>query len=324
VTPGVPLAEVTRRDRASGREVVESVHTGHLVVTDAEGGVLGQLGDPDAVTFARSTVKPLQATACLELLGPDGPEPSASELAVAWASHRGEPAQIEAVARLLERSGTRPDELTCPAAVPDADPAAAPSRIQHNCSGKHALFALAGAALGVPREQLLDPSAPLQSAILRELQDLLGPFDAVGVDGCGAPAVALRLSRLATAYAALAGDPRFRAVRDAGFEHPDLVGGKGRLETALLSAGVLAKVGAEGVYAAGWLAEDGSPRGLAIKGADGAPRGSAAAMTTVLVDLGVVAAGCWSPPPPLGGGEPVGVVRASDTVRGLVSDPRLR
>jgi L-asparaginase II len=311
VTPGEPLAEVTRTPVVGAGDRVESLHCGHLVVIAGDGEVVGALGDPGVVGYVRSAVKPFQATACLELLARDPVPLTAAEIAVAWSSHRAEPCHLDAVGRLLARSGTDPEQLTCPPDVGDADPAGSPARIRHNCSGKHALFALAGRAIDCPRHLLLEPSGPLQRAVLGTLAEVVGPVDAVGVDGCGAPAVVVPLSSLARGFAALATEPRFAAVREAGFAHPGLVGGVGRLETALLAAGVVAKVGAEGVFAAGWIGDDGTARGMAVKAADGAVRAAAAATVEALVVLGVVAPDTWAPQRPLGGGRPQGVVRAS-------------
>ncbi|MFU8839731.1 MAG: asparaginase [Nitriliruptoraceae bacterium] len=312
---GPVLAEVTRRDVRTGVEHVESVHAGSLVVARPEGSVLLSAGAPDLAVFPRSAVKPLQAAVGLELL--DDAAPTSGEIAVAWASHRGEPAQLAAVQQLLVRAGRGPEELTCPPAVAEATPGATPSRLQHNCSGKHALFALAGRSVGVAGVALLDPDGPLQRVVLDRLGTWLGPVAGHGVDGCGAPAVVVPLHRLAAAFAALAVAPRLEAVRDAGLTHPDLVGGQGRLESALLGAGVVAKVGAEGVYAAGFLAADGSPAGLAIKAADGATRGVAAVVAFLLETANIVPPGTWVPSPPLGGGRPAGQVRPTALVHEL-------
>ncbi|MFO7962108.1 MAG: asparaginase [Nitriliruptoraceae bacterium] len=319
--PRAPLvAELTRRDVRTGVEHVESGHTAHLVVSGPDGEVVASCGDALHPTFVRSTAKPVQATACLEVLDasddPD-PGPGPAELAVAWASHRGEPVHLAAVRGLLRRSGTPPTALTCPPATAEASAGAPPSRLQHNCSGKHALFALAGARLGLSGAALLDPEAALQRRVLATLEEVFGPPLAVGVDGCGAPAIAVPLAPLATGFAKLAVEPRFSRVRDAGRAHPDLVGGQGRLESALLSAGVLAKVGAEGVYGVGWLDADGRPWGLAIKAVDGAARGVAAVTVELLASIGVVPEGTWCPPSPLGGGRPVGVIRTTGEVARL-------
>jgi L-asparaginase II len=319
VTGPAPLAEVTRTDVASGAEVVESRHGGHLVIATADAEVVAALGDPGHHTFARSTAKPFQATACLELLGAAGAHLADTELALSWASHRAEPVHLDTARRLLQRSGTAPDQLTCPPAVSEHDPGAAPSRLASDCSGKHALFALAGHHQGTPRERLLDPDGPLQRVVLEVLAAAVGPPVAVGTDGCGAPAVSVPLVRLAAGFASLHGDDRWCRVRHAGHAHPGLVGGTGRLETALLGVGVTAKSGAEGVFAAGWRAPDGSPRGLAVKIEDGASRAATAASIAALVGGGVVDASTWSPAPVLGGGRPAGAVRAVPPVHALLA-----
>ena len=42
-------------------ELVDQVHRGHIAVTDHTGKILWKLGDPERLTFARSSAKPLQA-----------------------------------------------------------------------------------------------------------------------------------------------------------------------------------------------------------------------------------------------------------------------
>lgn len=318
---GPVLVEVTRR--AGGREVVESAHHGHLVVVAPDGRVHA-LGDPDALVLPRSAVKPLQATACLELLGDVAAELTSEELAVAWASHRGEARHLAAVRRLLARSSTDPRDLTCPPGWPEAAtrwppvaPDEPPSRLRFNCSGKHAMFALAGRTLGLSGAALVDPEAPLQQHVLATLDAALGGVRDLAVDGCGAPAVRAPLVGVARAFAAVAATDRFRLVRDAGLRHPGLVEGTGRAATALLRRGVVAKGGAEGVMAAGWVDGDGA-WGLATKCADGAARGAATAAVAVLEAVGAVAAPAWRAPAPGGGGVPVGSVRATGAVVGLL------
>ena len=144
---------------------------------------------------------------------------------------------------------------------------------------------------------------------------------AIGVDGCGAPALALPLIVVARAFAALASESRFARVRDAGLAHPGLVGGheprgggvrEPLVDTALLAAGVVAKRGAEGVLAAGWRTPDGAVGGIAVKALDGAMRGAATAVVAHLEAAGLVPAGTWREAEPTGGGESAGTVRAAD------------
>ncbi len=318
---GAVLAEVTRHDGVSER--VESRHRGHLVVVGPAGTEL-VLGDPGVEVFVRSAAKPFQAAACLELLDQHGPVPAdeltPAEIAIAWASHRGEQRHLDAVRRLLARSGTAPEGLTCPPALPDADqewppasPGEPPSRLRYNCSGKHALFALTGRGLGLRGRALLDPDKPLQQHVLATIADACGPPVGVGVDGCGAPAVVLPLSGLAAGYRRLLEDDRLRRVAAAGLAHPGLVGGTDRVESALLAAGVVAKVGAEGVYGAAWRDDDGV-HGIAVKSEDGATRGAAVALVAVLAARGVVSPDVWSPPPVTGGDQVVGRVRVAPGV----------
>jgi L-asparaginase II len=322
MTGAAPIATVTR-NVATG-PVVESVHVGHVVLVAPDGEVRA-VGDADVVVFPRSSVKPLQATACLELLDPAlAADLGDDEVAVAWASHRGEDRHVAAVRRLLARSGTPPEALTCPPGWPEAAtvwppvrPLDAPSRLRFNCSGKHAMFALAGRTLGVSGPALLDPDGPLQRHLLAHLDEALGGVQGVAVDGCGAPAVLAPLAGLARAHAAVAGTDRYERVRRAGLAHPALVSGSGRLATALLRHGIVAKGGAEGVFGAGWTDADGGAWGVGVKAEDGAVRGADAATIGLLESLGVLPVGACRPEPVLGGGVPVGVVSASPAVLGL-------
>ncbi len=325
-----PLVEVTRHDVRTGREVVESVHMGHLVVVeghaDTTGGathdVTHEVGDAQHVTFPRSALKPLQATLCIELLQDAGVELDDDELAIGWASHRAEPAQLEAVRSLLRRAGVVEDALTCPrASVPD-DARATRSRLAHNCSGKHALFALTAHTLGLPTDpsSLLAHDGPLQTRLIAGLEGMLGPLAAIGVDGCGAPAVAVPLVALARAFADIASSARHGSVRAAGLAHPALIAGHERgpagtrhpvVDTALLEVGVVAKRGAEGVLAAGWHTPDGRSGGIAAKAGDGGLRGVATAVVAHLEAAGVAPPGTWREIAPRGGAGQAGTVRAA-------------
>lgn len=323
-TPVAELVEVTRRERQRGDELVESVHHGVLVVVGPDHEVVASLGDPQRPTFLRSAVKPFQATACLESLAVSGPSPGAQEIAVACASHRSEPRHLDVVRRLLQRSGTAPDRLTCPPAAGVDDPAATPVRIRHNCSGKHALFALAGTEMGAGRATWLDPDGPLQTAVLQVLDETVGPLRAVGVDGCGAPAVVAPLVGLARGFTRLATEERFIAVREAMLAHPELVGGSDRPETALLAEGILAKPGAEGVFGAAFTDARGDAYGVALKVLDGASRASATALVGLLEEHGMVPRATWTSPSPTGGGRPVGQVRIGAALRDLAAQlPRI-
>ncbi|HEU4676181.1 MAG TPA: asparaginase, partial [Motilibacteraceae bacterium] len=133
-----------------------------------------------------------------------------------------------------------------------------------------------------------EPDHPLQVAIRGTVERMAGePVGAVGVDGCGAPVLALTLRGLARAFSALVTAPAGSAARrvaDAMAAHPELVGGTHRHVTALMRAvpGLVAKDGAEGVYAA--ALPDGSA--VALKIEDGADRPRHALLVQALRGLG--------------------------------------
>jgi len=276
------------------------------------------VGDVDAPMFARSSLKPLQAVGMLRAgldLGDDG-----ELLALAQASHSGEPAHLALTRRLLTRAGLPETAL---ANTPDLplDVAASrawlaagrgPERITANCSGKHAAMLATCVARGWVTAGYLEPAHPLQLALEATLADLAGePAGAAAVDGCGTPLWPLSLLGLARAFAALVqaepGTPE-RRVADAGRAHPEIVGGTGRDVTLLMQhvPGLLAKDGAEGVYAV--ALPDG--RAVALKIADGAARARVPVLLEALRLLGVEVDPEPFVVPVLGGGVPVGEVRA--------------
>jgi len=298
------VAEVVR----SG--FVESVHHGSVAVL---GGP--SRGDVTSPIFPRSANKPLQAVGMLRA----GLVPrDESDLALISGSHFGEPVHVRRVREMLDAAGLTAAALRCPAALPHTEDArddwlrrqGGPEPILMNCSGKHAGMLATCVVNGWPLDSYLDPKHPLQVALAEAVTDLAGePIAAVGVDGCGAPVFAFSLMALAGAYARLvdAAPGSFeRRVADEMRAHPELVAGTGANDTALMRTvpGLLAKVGAEGVIAAAVPGRG----AVAVKIEDGAER----ARTPVLLDeldrLGVAL-------PPLeelvlGGGEPVGRVRA--------------
>ena len=302
----VPLVQVLR----SG--FIESVHFGSVAVTDAGGTLVASAGDPDRIAYARSSMKPLQATVSLSFI--EDPLP-AEEVAIMCASHNGEPVHLEAIASLLARAELDYSALRTPAAWPlDEESARAASGRRpelHNCSGKHAGMLLASVRAGFPREGYREPDHPLQQAVLSAVTDAAEEPLAIGVDGCGVPVHALPLRSMATLYARLAsgGLPKSDVAVAAMRGAPYLVAGRDRVCTAVMEvADVIVKVGAEGLVCAG-LPREGL--GVAIKIEDGNPRALDPAIIQALRLLGAVsddepALERFARPPVLGGGEPVG------------------
>ncbi|MEY9876058.1 L-asparaginase II [Streptacidiphilus sp. MAP12-33] len=309
------LAEVVR----SG--FVEGHHRGSLVILDADGGVDFALGAPELPVFPRSSNKPMQATAVLRT----GLELEGEFLALAAASHSAETFHLEAVRKILASAGLDESALQTPPSLSlDEDEAEAwiraggqPERILMDCSGKHAAMLAACVRNGWDTATYLDENHPVQAEARAVLEELSGePVAAVGTDGCGAPLMAVSLVALARAFRAhVLADPGTpqRRVADAMRAHPEYVAGTRRIDTWLMRAvpGAMAKMGAESVQAVA-LADG---RALAFKIDDGAKRALGPVLAAALRRMGVstpddtldrIAAA-----PLLGGGAPVGAVRAA-------------
>jgi L-asparaginase II len=295
---------------------VESVHRGRVAVTGPDGALLSSVGAEFAPMYPRSSAKPLQAVGMLRA----GLELDGALLALASASHSGEPFHVEGVRAILAGAGLDEAALQTPPDWPldDAAREAALRAGQQrapvfmNCSGKHAAMLATTVALGADVATYRDPDHPTQLAILRAIDDLASEQATnLAVDGCGAPLYALTLYGLARSFGRLAAatEGPERQVAEAIRTHPQYASGTTRDELALHRAipGLLAKAGAEAVYAVGL--PDG--RGVALKITDGNPRARAVAMAAVLQRLGFehptldeqVSA------PVLGHGERVGEIR---------------
>jgi L-asparaginase II len=309
-----PLAYVSR----SG--FVEGVHHGSAVALGADGRELVVHGQPAAPILPRSALKPLQVLAMLRAGLPLEDE----LLALAMASHSGEPFHLAGVDRILERAGAGEEALQnvedLPLGVEERlrrqRASMPPTRRSHNCSGKHAAMLLTCRLNDWPAANYLDRGHPLQQLIAATVAELAGePIAATAVDGCGAPAAAISLTGLARAFATLATAPADSPqgrVATAMRQFPQWLGGTGREVTELIVGvpGLIAKDGAEAVYAA--ALPDG--RSVALKIADGSDRARQAVMVALLRRLGVdePALVAMAERPVLGHGRAVGSVRAAD------------
>ncbi len=300
----VPLVHTTRGYPETGY-AVENVHMGSVAVVDTGGKLVWWAGNPQALTFTRSALKPFQA---LPFVLEDGPARlglSTAELALMCASHSGEEHHLRAVASILGKIGLDESHLACGCGVPlyyDALGIAIPAHVwtpsHHNCSGKHSGFLAWCRLKAFPTSDYVHPAHPLQQAIRRTLALAAGVAESsmpVGIDGCSAPNYALPLKNLAHLFARLGSggaDPVFGAamgqLRDAMTAHPDMVSGQARCDLAYMQAGAgdwVSKVGADGVQAIGIRS---AGLGIAIKIADGAPRALHTATFSVLDQLGLL------------------------------------
>jgi L-asparaginase II len=241
-------------------------------------------------------------------------------LALAAASHSGEDFHVDGVRKILSDAGLDEDSLQCPMALPLDEPTAhrliaqgeGKSRIRMNCSGKHAAMLATCVLNGWPTGSYLAPDHPLQVEIRGVVAELAGEqVTAVGVDGCGAPLIALTLLGLARGFRALMlaapGTPE-RKVADVMRAYPAWVSGTTRDERRLMDGvpGLLLKSGAEGVDA--FAFPDG--RAGALKIDDGAARARTPVTSAVLSLLGAEVPGNLATVPVTGGDAVVGVIRA--------------
>ena len=298
--------------------LVESVHHAALVALSSDGSVEFAIGRPDVSVFPRSSTKPLQAVAMVRN-GLDLPD---ELLALVCASHDGRTEHLDGARRILASVGldesalrNTPDWPLDTESMHDViRSGGVTSSLQQNCSGKHSGMLATCRVNDWDTATYLDESHPLQAAITATVPSLAGsPVDGIGIDGCGAPAHMTSLVGLARAFRAIAtgeaGDAGSRVHR-AMISFPHMVGGPRRDVTLIMQGvpGLMAKDGAEGVFAAGL--PDG--RAVALKVADGANRARPPLMHAALQALGVDVSGvdpsAWESPI-LGHGHRVGEVR---------------
>ena len=264
-----PLVEVRRG------AITESRHRGHIVAVEPDGNIVASLGAPHNVTFLRSSAKPFQAlplllTGAAERFGFDD-----REVALACASHNGEPVHTEIAASMLKKIGLGPEALKCGIHEPYSPEAAQelrargeePNVLHNNCSGKHIGMLAAALHLGASIDNYDSPENPVQKAIadvVSKFSDVAVTDMAVGIDGCGAPIFGITMKAMALAFARLVSPPAgFDNPMRAACErvvrvmtaYPEIIGGtSNRLDTEVMRAArgrVVSKVGAEGVYTAG-------------------------------------------------------------------------
>ncbi|MBK7615377.1 MAG: asparaginase [Vitreoscilla sp.] len=277
-------------------DAVESFHRGALAVVDADGTVLHALGDIHRPVFPRSAVKLLQALPLVASGAADALGLSNEELALACASHGGEPMHVRTAAGMLRKAGLSETALECGAHWPGFEGASRalaregrePDALHNNCSGKHAGFVCLGCLLARQAGQdaaaftrgYVKASHPVMREVSAALQAATGHDLAsapVGTDGCSIPtyaqplhALALGFARVATGLGLSAGHAQAALrLRQAIARAPQMVAGTGRFDTRVMQhfgERVCCKVGAEGVYCAA-LPERGL--GVAIKVDDG-------------------------------------------------------
>ncbi len=282
-------------------QFIESTHLVDAVVADASDTLVETYGNADDLIFPRSAIKALQAIPLVESGAADAFGFKGEHIALACASHNGEPIHVEGAQNMLQLAGLEDRCLECGAQLSKRPEDQAElvrsgvkvAAIHNNCSGKHAGFVSFAKYSGLAVRDYIKLEHPVQ----REIADVLGSTTGVphnednhGIDGCSIPTYKIPLSRLAVAFARFSvgehtNQTRSKAmirIRDACMAHPYMVAGKERVCTQLMEAlpgRVFVKVGAEGVYTA-CLPEKGI--GIAIKARDGNFRAVEVAVTHLI------------------------------------------
>ncbi len=334
--------------------IVESFHRGAFAVVDAQARVRHSVGDIERPVFPRSAVKVLQALPLVASGAADALGLSDAELALACASHTGEPRHVETALSMLAKAGLDEAALECGMHWPGGEAAARalareglqPGARHNNCSGKHAGFLCLGCLMARargadPRDFVrgyVRPDHPVMREVAAALAATTGVDLArapMGTDGCSIPTWGLPLRALATGFARVATGEGLTAAHAAAAQRlraavaaqPWFVGGTGRFDTRVmerLGERVFCKVGAEGVYCAA-LPEAGL--GVALKMDDGNNARAAevvmATLLLLLVDLSpsesAFAQSLAVPPLLNWNGIRVGELRASDALQAAVA-----
>ena len=286
-----PVLEVTR-----GR-IVESVHFGAAAVVDSSGHLLAWLGDPQLVTYLRSSAKPFQALPFIERGGDQAFHLTSKEIAILCASHDGTDEQVQVIQGIQAKVGVQESDLLCGTHPLSHGPTVeamrargeVPTANRHNCSGKHTGMLAHARMRGLPIADYINLEHQVQQTILHMLAEMCAlPVEKVelGIDGCSVPNFAIPLYNAAFGFARLC-DPggmgaerasACRRITQSMMANPGMVGGPGRFDTRLMETcegRLIAKAGAEGYMAIGVMSGTlgaGSPGiGIALKIADGDP-----------------------------------------------------
>lgn len=284
--------------------LVESRHRGAVCVVDGDGRTMLEIGDVEAPVFPRSAVKAIQALPLVESGAADALGLADDEIALACASHSGEPAHTELARAMLKKAGLDETALECGVHPPRNQEAAAalarsgvaPSALHNNCSGKHAGFLCTCRHAGYDHRGYVAYGHPVQELVREAMQSVTGAPHAVdmcGTDGCSIPTYAVPLKSLAAGFARMAtgaglAPERAKAAKRilaACTANAYFVAGTGRLDTKIMelaSGRIFVKTGAEGVYC-GAVPELGL--GIALKCDDGAGRASEAMIAAALAKV---------------------------------------
>ncbi|HSM25078.1 MAG TPA: asparaginase [Anaerolineaceae bacterium] len=284
-----PLVFATRGD------LVESIHLGAIAVVDKHGKLFASFGDPELVTYLRSSSKPLQALPLIELGGEEHFHLTKQEISLMCASHRGLDIHVEVLEKLQHKIGVSESDLLC-GTHPLSDKPTAEAMLargeqlnqnRHNCSGKHTGFLAQALLRNKTIENYIDLSHPVQDLVLETFSEMVHvPKEEIfiGIDGCSVPVFGVPLRNAGWGFASLCDPDELSPARaeacqkivNAMISAPEMVSGPGQFDTELMKIGkgkIIAKAGAEGYQSIGLLpgalVENSPALGIVYKIADG-------------------------------------------------------
>jgi L-asparaginase II len=298
-TDHIPLVVSTRGTADLATSHIENIHYGSVAVVDRTGQLIAHAGDPNFITFSRSTIKAFQVTPFVNDGGVEELGITAQELALMCSSHNGEDFHVQAAQSILTKAKSSVDHLQCGTHVPyvysmtstKTPEGAVWNACHNNCSGKHAGMLAWCFLHGARAEKYLDLDHPLQAAIRRSLSiwcDTPEEDFVTGIDGCSAPNYALPLSKLALGYARLAdskGGDTAKQLFKVMTTHPEYVSGTQRHDLGFMKhqpGDWVAKIGADGVQLIGLRS---AGLGIAVKISDGNQKAVISATVEVLKQL---------------------------------------
>ena len=271
---------------------------------NANGAELVAFGEKKRETFPRSAAKWIQALELVLSGAVDALELTDDHLAIACASHNGEPEHVAIVNTWLGQLGLTTEDLECGVSLPFTEPVrlqmshdhSPATNLHHCCSGKHVAMLTVCKQRGWLIDGYTDYAHPLQAKIRQHMTTIFG-IDAnslnYATDGCSVPTYLLPLDVMALGFAKL-GAGHFSTelnhaatrLRHAQTRAPFMVAGSERLDSQLLEAGqgrLQVKMGAEGVYLG---AIPDRNIGFALKCEDGSLRGQEALVIELLRTIG--------------------------------------
>lgn len=281
---------------------VESVHQVYAVAVDSNGDILLSSGDPQYKTCIRSSLKPFQASVCVESGAADEFGFDEEELAVMCASHNGEEIHTSTVSRMLKKIGIDSSYYQC-GSHPPYDKNTRQSLLKekvklsplhNNCSGKHAGMLATAKRLGHDLKDYIHVQHPIQQKILSTLKEITGESDFIlTTDGCSAPTPFMSLYQIAVMFQKLASEnyPILSRLYSAMVSYPYLVAGRKRFDTdfmQVMSGRAVTKVGAEAVRGVGIRQKNGNPIGIAVKVLDGSQRANPSGTIAFLKEMGLL------------------------------------